>query len=174
MRIQTAYAMIERKDTTMMYDFNADEIFEMAEQLERNGAEFYRTAAKTVSDPRAGALLVQLADMEDEHEKVFARMRAQLTASQKAQTVFDPEQEAVQYLKAMADTRVFFEKVIDTSSMEAILKDAITAEKDSIVFYLGMRDAVPEEMGRRHLDQIIREEMGHIRLLSKELSAQKV
>jgi rubrerythrin len=165
--------MNERKDATMMYDFNADEVFEMAEQLERNGAEFYRTSARAISDPRAGALLVQLADMEDEHEKIFARMRAQLTASEKAQTVFDPEQEAVQYLKAMADTRVFFEKTIDTSSMEAILKDAITAEKDSIVFYLGMRDAVPEEMGRRHLDQIIREEMGHIRLLSKELAAQK-
>ena len=30
----------------MMYDFNADDIFEMAEQLERNGAAFYRNAAK--------------------------------------------------------------------------------------------------------------------------------
>lgn len=157
----------------MMYDFNADEIFEMAEQLERNGANFYRSTAKAVKDSKTAALLVQLAEMEDEHEKIFARMRSQLSASEKAQTVFDPEQESVQYLKAMADTRVFFEKTIDTSSLEAILKDAITAEKDSIVFYLGMRDAVPEELGRRHLDQIIKEEMGHIRLLSKELAAQK-
>ncbi len=26
----------------MSYDFNADEIFEMAEQIEKNGAAFYR------------------------------------------------------------------------------------------------------------------------------------
>ncbi|RJQ66635.1 MAG: rubrerythrin [Desulfobacteraceae bacterium] len=157
----------------MMYDFNADDVFEMAQQLERNGAQFYRTAADAISDPGAGALLVKLADMEDEHEKIFARMRSRLAASEKAQTVFDPEGEAVDYLKALADTRVFFEKRIDTSSMQALLKDAIAAEKDSIVFYLGMRDAVPEELGRRHLDDIIKEEMGHIRLLSKELAGQK-
>jgi rubrerythrin len=53
--------------------------------------------------------------------------------------------------------------------MKAILKDAITAEKDSIVFYLGMRDAVPDDAGRSRLDDVIKEEMGHIRLLSKEL-----
>ena len=66
---------------------------------------------------------------------------------------------------------MFYEKEIDTSSMTAILKDAITAEKDSIVFYLGMRDAIAGDLGRRRLDDIIKEEMGHIRLLSKELMA---
>ncbi len=111
--------------------------------------------------------------MEDDHEKTFSQMRAKLASGEKASTVFDPEGEAVHYLRALADTRVFFQKEIDTASMEAILKDAITAEKDSIVFYLGMRDAVPENMGRNHLDNIIKEEMGHIRLLSKELMAQK-
>ena len=43
-----------------------------------------------------------------------------------------------------------FEKEIDVSSMQAILKSAITAEKDSIVFYLGMKEAVAEM--RRILD----------------------
>lgn len=57
--------------------------------------------------------------------------------------------------------------------MEAILKDAITTEKDSIVFYLGMREAVPEHLGRSRLDAVIQEEMGHLRLLSKELVSQK-
>jgi rubrerythrin len=96
-------------------------------------------------------------------------MRSSLSAAETASTVFDPEGESVHYLRALADTRVFFEKEIDTSSIEAILKDAITAEKDSIVFYLGMREAVPEKMGRNRLDDIIKEEMGHIRMLSKAL-----
>lgn len=157
----------------MMYDFNADDIFEIAEQLERNGAVFYRTAAEAVPDASAKDFLLKLADMEDDHEKTFARMRTQLTADEKTTTVFDPEGEAAGYLRALADTRVFFEKEIDTTSLEAILKDAITAEKDSIVFYLGMRDMVPEDKGRNRMDDIIKEEMGHIRLLSKELMAAK-
>ena len=33
----------------MGWDFNADEIFEMAEQIERNGAKYYRNAAEFVS-----------------------------------------------------------------------------------------------------------------------------
>lgn len=157
----------------MMYDFNADDIFEIAEQLERNGAKFYRAAAQSMTDKGPKDFLLKLADMEDEHEQTFVKMRSELTADEKTSTFFDPEGEAVQYLRALADTRVFFEKEIDTSSMEAILKEAITAEKDSIVFYLGMRDAVPENMGRDRLDDVIKEEMGHIRLLSRELKALK-
>jgi rubrerythrin len=157
----------------MMYDFNADDIFEIAEQLERNGARFYRSAADAVADTTVKAFLLKLAAMEDDHEKTFAAMRAQLSSSEKTSTVFDPDGEAADYLRALADTRVFFEKQIDTSSLEAILKDAITAEKDSIVFYLGMRDMVPEGKGRRRMDAVISEEMGHIRLLSKELIAHK-
>jgi rubrerythrin len=53
--------------------------------------------------------------------------------------------------------------------MEKILKAAIEAEKDSIVFYLGMKNAVPEDLGRTRLDDIIKEEMNHVRLLSREL-----
>ena len=157
----------------MMYDFNADDIFEIAEQLERNGAKFYRTAAEAIDDPGPKAFLLKLAEMEDLHEKTFAEIRSALTADEKAVTVFDPEGEATRYLRALADTRVFFEKEMDTSSMEAILKDAVIAEKDSIVFYLGMREAVPEKMGRNRLDDIIKEEMRHIQLLSKELKALK-
>lgn len=157
----------------MMYDFNADDVFEIAEQLERNGADFYRTAAEATSDTDARDLLLKLAAMEDDHEKTFAEMRNELASSEKEPTVFDPDGDEVKYLRALADTRVFFEKPIDTSSLEAILKDAITAEKDSIVFYLGMREAVPENLGRDRLDDVIKEEMGHIRLLSKSLTALK-
>ena len=158
---------------TMMYDFNADDIFEMAEQLERNGAKFYRSAAGVVEGARNRELLTKLAAMEDEHEKTFKKMRSELSVAEKAPTVFDPNDEAVLYLRALADTRVFYDKQIDTSSLEEILKDAITAEKDSIVFYVGMREAVPGDLGRKRLDDIIKEEMGHIRLLSGELVAVK-
>ena len=157
----------------MSYDFNADDIFLMTEQMERNGAKFYRDSAEGITDPSAKKLLLDLASMEDDHEKTFASLRADLTGKEKEPRVFDPEDESVLYLRSLADTRVFFEKDIDTSFMEEILKEAIVAEKDSIVFYLGMKDLVPEKLGKYRIDAIIKEEMQHITLLSKELVASK-
>ena len=153
----------------MIYNFNSDDIFEMAEQMERNGIKFYTTAAESISDDEAKSLLLEFGDMEKKHEKIFSEMRKELSSDEKQSTVFDPQGEAALYLRALADTRVFFDKKIDVSSLENILKDAIQAEKDSIVFYLGMKEAVPESLGKSRLDHIIKEEMGHIRMLSGKL-----
>ncbi len=157
----------------MAYDFSAEEVFTMAEQIELNGVNFYRDAAKNIEDAESKDLLLRLADMEVEHGKTFAALRAELGDKDKASTVFDPDGEAVLYLKALADTRVFFEKEIDVSSMEKILKAAIEAEKDSIVFYLGMKEAVPGQLGKDRIEAIIKEEMGHIKILSQKLVALK-
>jgi len=153
----------------MAFDFNAKDIFEMAKQIERNGVTFYRTAADSVSGNDEKKLLLNLAKMEEMHEQIFADLQAELTAAETAETIFDPDNQAALYLKALADTKVFFEKEIDLSSMKEILKSAIIAEKDSIVFYLGMKDLVPGKLGSERIDGIIREEMSHIQLLSKEL-----
>jgi len=161
--------------------FNADDVFEMAEQIERNGAKFYRTSADQISDASAKKLLLAFADMEDQHEKTFAAYRAELSDQEKESTVFDPDNESVLYLRALADLRVFHGKKApnDTSSegleeqqlMEKIFSAGIQAEKESIVFYVGMKDLVPEKLGSTRLDAIIQEEMKHIRILTKELAA---
>ena len=156
----------------MSYDFNADEVFEMAEQMERNGARFYRDAAETAADPSNKNMLIGLSQMEEAHEKMFQSIRAELSSAEKASTVFDPSGEAALYLQALVDGRVFFEKDIDVTSMVEILKSAIEAEKDAIVFYLGMKEAVPENLGKERIESIIKEEMGHIQMLTKQLVAQ--
>ena len=108
--------------------------------------------------------------MEDEHEQTFKNMRKELTEEEKILTTFDPNGESEGYLRALADTRVFYEKEISaTSSLKEIFKTAIAAEKESIVFYLGMKDVVPAHLGKQKLDDIIKEEMSHIKLLSKQL-----
>ena len=157
----------------MIYDFTADDVFEMAEQLERNGHQFYREAAQNTDNPEYKKLLVELAEMEVQHEKTFVDLRSELSVNEKTSTVFDPQNESALYLRALADTKVFFEKEIDFSSKKSVLKAAILAEKDSIVFYLGIKEMVPEKYGKDKLDEIIKEEMGHIRILSKELVALK-
>ena len=159
----------------MIYDYNAKDILEMAIQIEKNGAVFYRNAADSISNASHKKLLLDLASMEDQHEKTFAEMKANLSEAEKTSSTFDPNEEAGLYLKALADSRVFFEKETptDSASMKEILKEAILAEKDSIVFYLGMKDFVPEKFGKSRVEQIIKEEMGHIKLLSNHLTGLK-
>ena len=157
----------------MAFDFNAKDIFEMAKQIERNGVIFYEAAAKAVSNDDERKLLLNLAKMEEMHEQTFVDLQGELTAAQSDGITFDPDNQAALYIKALVDTKVFFEKDIDTSSMKEILKSAIVAEKDSIVFYLGMKALVPDKLGSVRIDDIIKEEMTHIRILGKELLAFK-
>ncbi len=155
-----------------MIDFNADEIFEMAEQIEVNGGRFYRTAAES-ADPDAQQFLLDLAIMEDEHVKTFAGMRAQLKAADKTSFTFDPDDEAAQYLQAMVDGKIFSGDPCDLlaggKTPAEILTIAIGLEKDSVVFYQCMKPYVPAEMGKDRLQDIISEEIGHILLLTKKL-----
>ena len=155
----------------MSLAFNAAEIFTMAEQIERNGAEFYRTAAAQVDDQAAKDLLLQFAAMEDDHLETFSGMKTDLAKLETKAATFDPEGEAGLYLASLANTKVFFEKDIDTTGMEGIFKTAIAAEKDSILFYLGMRDLVPASLGSAKVEEIIREEMRHVRILGEKLAA---
>lgn len=161
----------------MSITFSADEIFEMAVELECNGGKFYRQAAEVFTEPVKQELLLTLAEMEDQHELVFKTMRTQLSDAEKEINSFDPDDEAAMYLRAMADGHVFdvsqspAEKLTGNESFEDILKIAIGCEKDSIVFYLGLRDLVPAKEGKDKIDAIIREEMGHISILNKQLNA---
>ena len=150
-------------------EFNANDIFEIAKQIEINGAKFYRQAANRVDEDAHKQFLLGLAEMEDNHEQTFADMQKDLGAAEKAEATFDPEDENALYLKALADTRVFFEKDQPEETMKGILKSAIAAEKDSIAFYLGMKELVSERLGKSKVDDIIKEEMHHIKMLAGKL-----
>ncbi len=157
--------------------FNAEEVLQMAEQIERNGARFYRRAAEIVKDARVNNMLLQLAAWEDGHEKIFAAMRARLSDREREPTVFDPEHEGGLYLRAMADGHVFDVKkdpaVLLTGKETAleILTQAIGKEKDSIIFYLGLKEFAPESLGREKIEGIIKEEMRHIGYLNRHIEA---
>lgn len=153
----------------MSFLFNADEIFEMALKIEQNGEKFYRDSATKVADPQAIQLLLKLADMEADHQGVFHGMKSSLSAADRKAMIFDPNNESGLYLASLANTKVFFEKDIDTSSLPGIFKAALAAEKDSILFYLGMKELVPENLDRGQIEAIIQEEMRHIQILGEKL-----
>ena len=153
---------------------NADEIFEIAEQIERNGAKFYRAAAEKASAVRQ--VLLALAADEDEHLKTFQTMRAQLKSSEQQPDVFDPDGQAQMYLQAMADGHIFdikadpAEKLKGQETAENILKLALDVERDSIAYYVGVKDYVPVKAGRDKVENVIREEMRHIAILNDKLA----
>ena len=157
----------------MVTPFNADEVFEMAEQIERNGGKFYRAAAEKF--PTVRELLLKLAEMEDDHERTFANMRKDLSAPDAAPTVFDPDDQAQMYLRAMADGHIFnpkvdpVEQVAGKDTPEGILDMAIAVERDSVAFYVGLKRCVPQTAGKDKVEGIIAEEIGHVAILSKEL-----
>ncbi len=154
----------------MSFEFNADEIFEIAEKIERNGESFYRSAADSAPGRSKKDLLTNLANMEVGHIHVFQNLRKELSGKEQQNLTFDPDEETALYLKAFADSHIFFQKKIDVSSLENILRAAIQAEKDSIVFYVGLKDAVSESRGQDKIETIIKEEMGHLRLLNREIA----
>ena len=59
----------------MSFVFNADEIFDMAIQIEKNGEKFYRESARKVRGSEAEDLLAKLADMEIDPQKTFQGMK---------------------------------------------------------------------------------------------------
>jgi rubrerythrin len=151
-----------------MMHFNADDVLEMALEIERNGAAFYTRAAGLQQAPHIRTSLLALAAMEEDHEKVFAEMRNGLTAEERKETTYDPDGQLPLYLRAMADKQVFdtkanpADRLTGKESIEDLLRYAIGMEKDSIVFYVGLQELVPKRLGAARVGEIIKEEMGHI------------
>jgi len=94
----------------MEISFHIDEVFEMASQMEENGAVFYREAAQKAKDPEIKDLLEKLSAMEVEHKAIFKNLRAEVVGNQDMDAFFDPQGEGALYLKSIVDTKVFFRK----------------------------------------------------------------
>jgi rubrerythrin len=158
-----------------MTSFSAVEIYGIAEQIERNGVQYYRTAADR-ADGELKTTLLDLAEMEADHEKTFARMRRQLESPELQLDDSPGDEPIARYLQAMAEGRIFDLREDPAAGLadgqmdtQAVLRKAIDLEKDSIVFFLGLEQLVGSEQGRQQVHQIIREEIGHIGMLSQQL-----
>ena len=159
----------------MGFTFNLCEIFDMAETIERKGSEFYRKAAETFRDSDMHGVLLQLADKEANHAIAFAAIRKSFSERECPSTAFDPDGELALYLQAMADHRIcgiknknLCRELTGKESKEEILQLAIDREKEGLAFYLGLKDAVPEQSNKDKVEVIIKAKMRHIGLLNRE------
>ena len=148
--------------------FNAEEIFAVAIKIEENGAAFYRRAAELQKSSPHFGMLEALARMEDAHKKTFEEMKQTIPENFKAETSYDPFDEVTMYLGAMADAHGgegspnVAARLTGKESFSDIIDIALGLEKSSILYYLGLKDLVPERLGKEKIDAIIEEEKKHV------------
>jgi len=151
------------------------EVLEIAEQIEQNGVKFYRRAAALCDDPRAGALFVELAHWETRHVEIFKEMRERWADAHWQIGDLLPKPMGHSDAQLLAGMAVFgiqpnpAEQLHSHESRADVLKLAIEKEKESVVYYSGLRSFVPHEADRKVIDDIIQEEMKHVRILTQAL-----
>lgn len=158
--------------------FNADEVFRIGVEIEKNGKAFYDAAAANAQDEEIKKLLAGLAEWESGHIALFENLRSRLASTPGGEPL-DLDDTMGKYLKAAADSHVFGSDS-DPAQLAAecptaldVLMRALEFEKDSIVVYTSMRGLVPDKFGKHDIDRIIDEELDHICMLRTKINALK-
>ncbi len=148
--------------------FSGRELIDIAIGIERKGASYYDSLAKSTKDVMARGAYKYLSDKEREHIEVFQNMLSSVDEYQPPETYTE---EYALYLKALVDSAVFSDDQVAREMAQRVGSDAeaiqiaLNAEKDSILFYSGMRDLV-RRSDREVVDKIIAEEKSHLMQLS--------
>jgi len=144
--------------------FAGSEVVEIGIQIEKNGGDYYRLLAANSKNTRVKELFDFLASEEDKHIKVFQGI---LSSVEKYEPVESYPGEYTAYMRALAGEYIFTQKdkgkeVAGTikSDLEAAQR-GIAFEKDSIIFYEGMKRSVPQE-DHKILDALIDQEKQHL------------
>lgn len=149
-----------------MEKYSIREAVAQAVQAEKLGYQFYTSMAERFrADEGLNSLFTVLATKELQHEKRFSELLGILK---------DPEpagwEEAEQYLRAIVESEFFLGKNKSLPSMEKVktVEDAVSFaagfEKDTLLYFYGIRDVVKE---KEVIDEIINEERSHIRWLNR-------
>ena len=151
--------------------YNAEEIYEIGIQIEKNGKAFYRAAAEKATNKDVKRLLGDLAQWENAHVELFTELKKQLPSDLRDDPSLDLDQQKVLYLRAAADSHVFTgqanpEELVKTCEGPLdVLRIALGFEKDSVVLYTAMKDLVPERLGKETIEKLIQEEISHIAMI---------
>ncbi|MBU0709834.1 MAG: ferritin family protein [Candidatus Omnitrophica bacterium] len=149
--------------------FSGSEIVEIGIQIEKNGRDFYNTAADKSKEPEAKELFKFLAGEEEKHITVFKKI---LDSVEKYEPAEAYPGEYFSYMNSLASEYVFTQKDKGKEIAKALKTDkevvdkGIGFEKDSITFYQGVKKAVPE-YDKKTIDQLIVQEQSHLQKLTE-------
>jgi rubrerythrin len=156
-------------------DLNSYEVLAIAVQVERNGIEFYRKSARLFHGSAVGGLFQQLLEWEQAHADSFSRMMEEASNRSWQKGTYSPHRVAMPDSLMLAGLAVFGihpdprEHFTGNETREEVLRVAISKEKDSVVFYTGLKGFVSDPDDQATVDEVIHEEMHHVRVLSQAL-----
>jgi len=152
----------------MVNIFAGSEIVELGIQIEKNGRDFYNALVKLSKNQRAKETFKYLAGEEEKHIAVFRKI---LDSVHKYEPPESYPGEYFAYMNALASEYVFTQehKGDETAKRTKSDKEAINLgigfEKDSILFYEGMKEVVPP-YDHKIVHELIIQEQDHLRQLS--------
>ncbi len=147
--------------------FAGSEVVEIGIQIEKNGKDFYDTMSGQTKDPKAKDVFKLLAGEEAKHIVAFQEI---LSSVEKYEPPEAYPGEYFAYMNALAGNSVFTQKdkgrelAGKVKSDKEAIEIGITAEKDSIVFYEGMKKVTPE-FNQKIINEVIAQEQGHLKKL---------
>ncbi|MCS7181290.1 MAG: ferritin family protein [bacterium] len=156
--------------------FNISEIYQFAIKIEENGEIFYRKVAQNTKNKEVSDLFIFLADEEVRHKRIFEEHLSKIENYEPPE-IYPGEYFA--YLKAYAEELIFpknIEKELKREDILEAINFGIRRELDSIMYYLEIKDLIPETQ-HLELDKIIKEERSHfVRLsnLKKQMERKEV
>lgn len=165
----------------MHAEFDLDELFELAKQMEAAGEAFYRKAAQLFDEPGQRSLLTGLATAEEAHAArldELHRNRPASTGSTGGGAADAAGGPSVSYLvmEALVQNRVFgmsadpADLFSGTESLETILHRALEKEKEAVLFYQTLQGVVDEPGMRDAILEILMEEIKHASRVRGELA----
>jgi rubrerythrin len=166
---------VEFRDLSMEEKYSCFEIFQIAEQVERNGADVYREAALKTDDQELGALFERLSEWEKQHEQRFAEMKKLICDELCDKRRFDPRQymsgnpQALANLAAFAINKDKSEILSKIENKTEVLKQAIKIEKEAIIFFQGLKKFARDLFTKDQIGMIIEEEKRHVSILEQSL-----
>ncbi len=148
--------------------FSGSEIVELGVQIEKNGRDFYNALVIQSKDVKARDIFKFLSGEEEKHILTFQNI---LKSVEKYEPPESYPGEYFAYMNALAGEYVFTQKDKGkelarqaSSDIEAI-NLGIRFEKDSIIFYEGMKKVIPE-YDLKVIEQLINQEKTHLQILS--------
>lgn len=145
--------------------FSGSEIVELGIQIEKNGRDFYNTLLNQSRDTKYRDIFKYLAGEEEKHIVIFQNMLSNVEKYEQTES-YPGEYSA--YMNALAGEYVFTQKdkgievAKNVRSDKGAIELGIGFEKDSIIFYTGMKKMV-QEYDRKAIENLITQEQDHLR-----------
>ncbi len=154
-----------------MATYSSSEIIDIAKQVERAGEAFYAEALKYLKSPKVRALFTHLQGEEQRHAQLFEKILLELDGETGS---WRQDEEYVAYMRGLVRNQVFpnpeaaRQAVAKLEDEKAALLQALSFEKDSILFFHELRQVLAED-SRCVIDALIEEERKHVKALNEAL-----